>query len=270
MTDDITDHVTRTDVDGVVTVTFHRHDKLNAITGRMLDVLRQAAEDLAERDDLRVLVITGEGRYFTSGLDITELQGDVGRGTDGVVRGSTMRRQYRAQAQHDFYDFLESIEKPIVLAAQGSCMGIGIELGASCDFRLAADTAVFALPEVPNLAVIPGSGGVSRLTRLVGPHWAKWLAMAGETVDAQTALTIGFVHAVYPAAEFAERTQAFAARLAGYPREALGLAKLAIDTAASTDRRGARDVDRLVQTMLFAGDEHRAKVDAFVNRRSRP
>ncbi len=213
----MTEHVTRSDIDGVVTVTFRRDDKLNALTGAMLAELQQAAADLADDDSLRVLVITGEGRYFTSGLDIAELQVDIGRGTDGVVRGSTIRRQYRAQALHDFYDTLETIEKPIVLAAQGPCLGIGIELGSSCDFRLAADSAFFGLPEVANLAVIPGSGGISRLTRLVGPHWTKWLAMAGQTIDAEQARLIGFVHAVYPAETFADQAQAFARHLATLP-----------------------------------------------------
>jgi enoyl-CoA hydratase/carnithine racemase len=168
------------------------------------------------------------------------------------------------------FDRIEAIEKPVVLAPQGPCLGVGIELGASCDFRLASDAATFSLPEVANLAVIPGSGGISRLTRLVGPHWAKWLVMAGETVDAHQALVMGLVHAVYPAAEFPEQVQAFAHRLAALPREALGLAKVAIDTAADVDRRTARDFDRVAQTVLFMSSDYRERVDAFLTRRRDP
>jgi len=174
-----------------------------------------------------------------------------------------MRRQYRADAQHDLFDEIEQIEKPVVLAAQSHCFGVGVELAASCDFRLASDAATFALPEVANLAVIPGSGGISRLTRLVGPHWAKWLAMACERVDAEQAMAMGLAHAVYPAAEFPDRVASFAQRLAAMPREAVGLAKAAIDTAASVDRRSAREFDRLAQSLLFTSDDFRDRVDAF-------
>ena len=118
-----------------------------------------------------------------------------------------------------------------MLAAQGSCLGVGIELAASCDFRLAAEGVKFALPEISNLGVLPASGGISRLTRIVGPAWAKWIAMACQPVDAQQALAMGLVQAVYPAAGFAARARAFCDQLASFPREALGLAKLAIDAA---------------------------------------
>ena len=251
---------------GVLTLIFTRDDKLNAVSEAMLDAIANAVQDLGDRDELRVLVITGEGRYFTSGLDVTSLRGDVGLGTDGTIRGSNIRRQYRNYARHDLWDEMEQVEKPIVLAAQAHCFGVGVEMGVSCDFRLASENATFALPEVPNLAVIPGSGGISRLTRLVGPHWARWMAMAGERVTAQQAVTIGLVHAVYPQGEFAESVQRFAERLASMPREAMGMAKLAIDVAAQADRRTARDFDRVAQTLLFQAPEYQAKVEAFLNR----
>ena len=262
-----TDHARLSEGDGVITVTFTREDKRNAVSGEMYAMLQYAARALAERDDLRVLLITAEGSYFTAGFDITEMKtSTLGESSDGVIRGSNMRYQYRAHAHHDFNDELEQIEKPIVLAAQGHCMGLGVEMGASCDFRLASDAARFGVPEVGNLALIPGAGGVSRLTRLVGPHWAKWLVMAGQTVDAHEAREIGFVHAVYPAAEFAERAREFAVKLATQPREALGVAKMAIDTAASVDRRTARDFDRFAQTTLFLSQEYQDRVHAFQQR----
>jgi enoyl-CoA hydratase len=260
----------REDVDGVVTVTFTRPEKRNAVNTAMFDVLYRAVADLGDRDDLRVLLITAEGPFFTSGLDFASLRLSVGTGTDGIVRGSNIRRQYRREAHHDLFDEIESIEKPVVLAAQGHCFGVGIELGSSCDFRLAADTATFGLPEVANIAVIPGSGGISRLSRLVGPHWARWLAMACETVGAQQALDIGFVHAVYPADTFAEQAAAFARKLAGLPREAMGLAKVSIDAAETLDRRTAREWDRMAQTLLFMSDDFKDRVNAFLGHGQAP
>lgn len=257
------EHARRVDADGVCTVTFTRDHKLNAVSPEMFAVLEGAVHDLAERDDLRVLVITGEGRYFTTGIDIRSLRPDLGQGPDGVVRGSTMRRQYRKEAHHDLFDEIERVEKAVVLAAQSHCFGVGVELSVSCDFRVSTPEATFCLPEVPNLAVIPGSGGICRLTRLIGPHWARWLAMAGQVVDAEAALAMGLLHAIYPASEFQDRVQVFARHLAQLPREAVGLAKVAIDVAADVDRHTARDFDRVAQSLLFASPEHKEKVNAF-------
>jgi enoyl-CoA hydratase/carnithine racemase len=229
----------------------------------MFEMIQGAVEDLRDQDHLRVLVLTGEGDYFTGGKDVAELRVNVGEGTDGTVRGSNMRAQYRTEADHDLFDALEQVEKPVVLAAQGHCLGVGIEMGCSCDFRLAAEGAMFGLPEVRNLAVLPGSGGISRLTRLVGPHWARWLAMACEPVDARQAMAIGLVHAVYPKDEFAEHVRTFAQKLVAMPREALGVAKVAIDMADSVDRGTARVFDRFAQTVLFSSDEFKDRVNAF-------
>ena len=262
----MTAHFRRDVADGVLTITLTRDDKRNAIDFEMWAALETAVDDLATDHSLGVLVITGEGRYFTSGMDIMTLTPNPGMGDDGVLRGSQTRRVYRSNAHHDFFDRIEQVEKPIILAAQNHCFGVGVEMGASCDFRFAADVTTFSLPEIANLSALPASGGMSRLTRLIGPHWTKWIAMAGETIDAQQALAMGFVHAVYPAAEFSEKVQAFAKRLASSHREALGLAKLAIDTATEVDRRTARDFDRLSQTLLFHSPEFQARVKAFGER----
>lgn len=252
------------ETDGVLTVTFARDEKLNAVSDAMIAVLRESAAALAERDELRVLVITGEGRYFTAGRDVGTMGAGRGVGADGVFRGTSLRRDYRRL--HLLFDSFEAIEKPVVLAANGPCLGIGVEMACSCDFRLAAERATFGLPEVPNLAVIPGSGGISRLTRLVGPHWARWMAMAGRNVSAERALTMGFVHEILPDEGFAEEVAAFAASLAALSVEALGLAKLSIDAAASADRASARDFDRMANTLLLSSQDHLDKVAAFRER----
>lgn len=130
------------------------------------------------------------------------------------------------------FDEFESIEKPIVVAHQGPCLGAALEMSLSCDFRLAARGARYALPEI-EFGALPGCGGISRLTRVAGPHWARWLVMAGEQVTADQALAMGIVHAVYPDDTFDSRARAFCARLAGLPYEALGLAKLSIEPSGS-------------------------------------
>jgi enoyl-CoA hydratase/carnithine racemase len=257
----MSEDIRRIDQDNVLTVVFNRDSKLNALSNNMIDELRRAAADLGDRPDLSVMVIRATGRYFTAGMDIDGLATSVGEANGS---GSALRRSYRRL--HLLFDELESIEKPIVLAAHAPCIGVGVELGASCDFRIASDAATFALPEVPNLGVIPGSGGISRVTRLIGPHWTKWLVMAGNTVDAASALQMGFVHAVHPRESFDDEVDKFVQRLTQLPREAVGLAKLAIDATASMDRGTARDFERLANSVLSLSDEHRALVRQYEER----
>jgi enoyl-CoA hydratase len=252
--------------EGIINVTFCRDAKLNAITPAMFDGLEAAVTQLEHRADLRVLVIRGRGRYFTAGVDISTLTLTVAPGGDAPQTGYDVRRSYRAAARHDLFDRLEMVEKPVILAANGPCLGVGVEMSASCDFRLASEAARFRLPEVAKLGVIPGSGGISRLTRLLGVHWVKWLVMGDALVEASTAKDIGLVHAVYPAETFDRDVDEFARKLAALPAEALGLAKLAIDAASEVDRRTAREIDRLAQTMLLQSESLRAGIDHFSSR----
>jgi 1,4-dihydroxy-2-naphthoyl-CoA synthase len=110
------DDISRTDVDGVITLTFTRDRKLNAVSDDMLDVMREAVRDLGDSESIRALIITAEGRYFTAGKDIGQM------GTHSSS-GVALRRNYRRL--HELFDELERIEKPVILAAQGPCLGIG-------------------------------------------------------------------------------------------------------------------------------------------------
>ena len=130
-----------------------------------------------------------------------------------------------------------------------------MELALSCDFRLASDRARFGIPEI-RLGVLPGSGGTSRLTQLVGRGWARWMVMAGQEVTADRALSMGLVHAVYPHAEFDGAVDAFVRELLTLSPEVVGLAKLSIELSSNLDRNAARNVERIANTTLINGDEH--------------
>lgn len=235
---------------GVITVTLDRPEKLNAINPEMTEALWVATRALRDRDDLRVLVITATGKYFTAGIDLAAVPGEV----DGARPASDLAYRRRYRDHHLLYDELEAVEKPVILAAQGPCLGAGVEMAVSCDFRFAAARAHFQLPEI-GLGVIAGSGGTGRLTRLVGPHWAKWMSMAGQAVDADRALQIGLVHDVFPDDEFTASVTAFARQLVEFPAQALGVAKLAVDLSADLDRTGQRHLERIVNTRLTTLDD---------------
>jgi enoyl-CoA hydratase/carnithine racemase len=247
--------------DGILHVVLNRPEKYNAISDDMLARLREAADLFSSRRDLRVMLIRANGKYFSAGVDINpDISPDVGASTlDG-------RRWYRTK-WHSFFDELEAIEKPIVVAHQGPCLGGGLELSLSCDFRLAAPAARYGLPEI-EIGALPGSGGISRLTRLAGPHWTRWLVMAGEQVTADQALSMGIVHAIYDDADLESRARAFCKKLATRSYELLGLAKLAIELATDLDRAQARNVERISNSILFTGPEHKALIQAFMERQA--
>jgi enoyl-CoA hydratase len=247
--------------DGALRLTLSRPEKLNAIDGPMEDALRAAIENLERREDLRALLIRATGRYFSSGF---ELSNRVTRMTE--LEGVEYRREYRRM--HEIFDALERCEKPSIAAIQGPCMGGALELALSCDFRIATEAAVFRLPET-GLGVIPGSGGISRLTRTVGPSWARWLALGGQSVDADRALVIGLVHEVTPVEELDARADALLEDLVAIPGNTAGLAKLAVDTCERVDRATSRDVELIVNSLLVPSEEYARRLTELQSRRRR-
>jgi enoyl-CoA hydratase/carnithine racemase len=272
--DDVHDeqeHARLTEQDGILTVTIDRQSKRNAISSQVTETLWQAATLLADRDDLRCLVITAVGPYFTAGLD---LAGPLGSRpgnpeTEHTHPGWNFRRNYRSH--HLLYDEFEAIEKPIVLAAQGICLGAGVEMAVSCDFRFAVPGAEFGVPEVRSIGMLAGSGGTSRLTRLVGPAWGKWMAMAGKWVPAEQAKQIGLVHDVFPAETFLDDVYAFCRDLITIPAEALGVAKLAVDMYADvSDRSAQRHIDRLIVSGMLNSPDYLNQMARFTDPAENP
>ncbi len=231
--------------DGIITVTLDRPDKLNAISHEMTAALWETVLALGDCDDLRCMVITAKGRYFTAGQDISSPAGNRPGNPETMDQhpGWNFRRDYRSH--HLLYDEMEAVEKPVIMAIQGRCLGAGVEMAGSVDFRFCTPEASFALPEV-KLGSIAGSGGTSRLTRLIGPSWAKWMAMATMEIDADQAKSIGLVHEVYAAESLMDEVYEFCRHLMSLPTEALGLAKMAVDLHADvTDRNIQRQFDRV-------------------------
>jgi enoyl-CoA hydratase len=244
----MTEHALREDKDGVAIVTLNRPDKLNAITIAMRETIFRAVDDLRENEDLRMLLIRAKGTYFSAGIDTVEYYKT--RNPNRTME--QFRREYRRNL-HRFIDEMEAVEKPVVMAIQGPCLGLGLEMAGAVDFRLAAESAKFGLPEI-DLGMIAGSGGTSRMARLCGVGWAKWLAMAGEKIDARTALAAGLVQAVWPQETFDQEVWAFCQRLIAKRADVLGVAKLAVDLCFDLDRHSGRDVERIANTPFALRD----------------
>ncbi len=244
--------------DAIAVLTLSRPATLNSWNQKMRDELREAVRDLVADDALRVLVITGEGRAFSAGEDVRGMQGLTELGTRGF------RRVVRDI--HNVFDELEAIEAPVIAAINGVAAGGGLELALSCDFRIASETAKLGFPE-NNVGLIPGSGGCSRLVKLVGIARAKRLVMSGEMIEARRALEMGLVEEVFPAEELLPKTMAFARQLAEKAPLALGLAKLVLNACANVDPGTGRHLERLGQSILKRTEDHEEGAKAFVEKR---
>ena len=155
------------------------------------------------------------------------------------------------------------MEKPFVVAHQGPCVGGGLELSLSCDFRLAAKGARYSFPE-GKFGVLPASNGVSRLTRLVGTHWARYIIMANLPVDADRALMMGLVHEVFPDQSFEADVMKFCRHLAEQHAEQMGAAKLAIEMSRDVGLAQARNVERMANSALMLNPEYLETVERYI------
>jgi len=180
-------HLTVSVQDRIATLTVNRPDKLNALNAATIGELGAAIEEVQARDDVAAAILTGAGRAFVAGADISELTGI------SALEGRRLARR----GQEIFRKF-ETSHKPTVAAVNGFALGGGCELAMSCQIRIASETAKFGQPEV-KLGLIPGYGGTQRLPRLVGRGRALQLLLTGEMIDAQEAYRIGLVNRVVPA-----------------------------------------------------------------------
>ena len=252
-----------TEEDGAILVaTLNRPEKLNALTGQTMALFEAALHRFRDTPSLKVMLIRATGRYFCSGADLRD-RSEPPRMPDRT--GVAIRERHRLQlhGMHRIYDEMESIEKPIVVAHQGPCVGGGLELSLSCDFRLAAKSAAFAFPE-GLFGVLPASNGVSRLTRICGPHWARWLIMANKPADADMALNMGLVHQVFPDESFEQEVMDFCRHLASQNGEQMGAAKIAIELANDVSRDQARHVERMANSALMLNPDYLARLEAYV------
>lgn len=234
-------------VENILIATFNRPDKLNAMSFEMVDLIEQAVHRFRDTPELRVMLLKSKGRYFSAGADLKQGNSES-RGMP--TRGSQVREQHRRLPMRRVWDEMEGIEKPFVVAHHARCVGGSLEMSLSCDFRLAAASASYAFPEA-KFGVLPATNGVSRLVRLIGPHWARYMIMANIPLEAQEALNAGLVHKVYPDETFEDDVMAFCRHLAKQDPELVGAAKVAIELAADLPAHQAASVERLVNSSIM-------------------
>ncbi|MBZ4321901.1 enoyl-CoA hydratase/isomerase family protein [Streptomyces huiliensis] len=237
--------------EGVGTVRLDR-PPMNALDIATQDRLRELAEEITHRADVRAVVLWGGEKVFAAGADIKEM-----RDMDHPAMIA------RSRSLQDAFTAVARIPKPVVAAVTGYALGGGCELALCADFRIAADNAKLGQPEIL-LGLIPGAGGTQRLPRLIGPSKAKDLIFTGRQVKADEALAIGLVDRVVPAAEVYEQAHAWAARLAAGPAIALRAAKEAVDSGLETDIDTGLAIERNWFAGLFATEDREIGMRSFV------
>jgi len=252
--------VLTTQESGILTIAFNRPEVLNALNERMVAELGNALKR-AERDTaIRCVVLTGNGRGFSSGQDLAAFLTLRGEGDGPSIR------EHLKQGYNRIIIRMRGLEKPIIAAMNGAAAGVGLSIGLAADIRIAADNASFTTG-FSRIGLAPDGGMSFMLPLIVGLGRAAELTFTAERIDAAEAHRLGIVNRVVPAAELGAATGALAAQLAAMPTRALGLTKRAFNRAILPDLETLLDYEAHIQEIAGRSADHREGVDAFLSKR---
>jgi 2-(1,2-epoxy-1,2-dihydrophenyl)acetyl-CoA isomerase len=243
---------------GVANVALNRPKKLNAFDGTMHEELYDALEVAASDDEVRCVVLRGEGKGFSAGADLAQIV----EGADGDPDlGEYLRSTYSRLVSR-----MVSMEKPIVAVLHGPVYGAGVGIALACDIRIAAESAKFSVAFI-KIGLMPDAGVSFLLPRVVGLGRAMEMSMLGDAVDAEEALRIGLVNRVVPDDELADEALVLAGRLAAMPTSALGKVKHSLYASFESDLQTALEREAEGQTYCGYTADHREGVAAFFEKR---
>lgn len=241
--------------DGIAVLTLNRPEKLNALNSEVRRLLMSALAELAEDDEVRVVVIHGAGeRAFVAGADISEFA------------ARTPMEQRAVYERPRIYEMVASFPKPVIAAIHGFCLGGGSELALACDVRVADATTRISQAEI-RIGLIPGGGGTQRLARLVGPGQTLRMVLTGDMIDAEEAYRIGLVEFLAEEGRHLETALELAGRMARWSPVALRLAKEATRAAFEMPLSAGLRYERELFLAAFASEDGREGVRAFVEKR---
>jgi len=241
--------------EGVAVVRLNRPEAANALNSLVLTRLLETFEGLRDNMAVRGIVITGEGKHFCAGADI----GEMAKMDDMAAKGFAETGQRLMFA-------IEGIGKPVIAAVNGHAAGGGLELALACDFIVAAESAVFAAPEV-RLGIIPGFGGTQRLSRLIGKARAKELIYTGQGINARVACAIGLVNRIFPDGALLDGAVDLMKDICSHSSIALRLAKEVIDTGSEIDLTNACNIELDAFAFCFNSDDRKEGISAFLEKR---
>lgn len=234
-------------------IQLNRPDVLNALNQEIMSEVCDALEAYDRSSETRVVVLTGNERAFAAGADITQM---------AEANPVTML----SSSFIGYWDRLRRISKPVIAAVSGYALGGGCELAMACDMIVASETAKFGQPEI-NIGVIPGAGGTQRLTRVIGKPLAMEMVLNGRFLSAEEALRHGLVNRVVPVDDYLAEALKFAAEIAERAPIAVQLGKEAVNAALETSLQAGLAYERRLFYLLFATDDQKEGMDAFINKR---
>lgn len=240
----------------IAIITASRPKAMNALNTDLLVELGRAADLVAEDKNVKVLVVTGEGKAFVAGADIVEMKDfNSEQGRQWGELGSTV------------FNKIEKLKIPSIAAVNGFALGGGCELAMCCDIRIASDNAKFGQPEV-GLGITPGYSGCVRLPRLVGPAKAKELIYTGDLISAAEAERLGLVNRVVPQEKLMESALEMARKIASRAQLAVRYSKMAINRGLETDIETAIVFENQVFALCFATEDQKEGMTAFIEKRN--
>lgn len=246
---------------GVGWIRLNRPEKMNAIGTLTRKQLGDAIK-AAERDDaVRVVVLTGSGRAFCSGADVTEMVGDGHMRTPEDV-GNVLRTEYMPMLTR-----LRTMPKPVIAAMNGPAVGIGASYALACDIRIAVPEA-YLMEAFINIGLAPDGGVSWLLPRLVGTAVAYEMFFTGKPLAAADAHRLGIINRVVPQERFEEEVRELATQIASQPRQALAAAKRAVNHALESSYEEALEFESYLQEAQAASQEFVDGVQAFLARRA--
>ena len=238
----------------IAKITINRPEALNALNSEVLDELNLLLDEVKANKDLRVAILTGEGRSFVAGADIKEMSSlSAIEGKEFGDKGLSVFRK------------LETLPIPVIAQINGFALGGGCEIAMSCDFRIASDKALFGQPEV-GLGITPGFAGTQRLQRLVGPGYAKYLIYTANNIKADKAYEIGLVQEVVEADKLEETVQKLAEKIASNAPIAVRASKEAINVGGQVDIDSALKVEENLFGLTFSTEDQKTGMHAFINK----
>lgn len=226
----------------------NRPDKLNALNLEVVRGILEALKEEASKKDVKVVIITGEGRAFSAGADVSMFK-DLSP-IEAFKLSKELNEGFRA---------IREFPKPIIAMVNGFALGGGLELAMACDLRIASDKAQFGQPEI-TLGIITGAGGSFRLPELVGLAKAKELLFTGDLIGAEEALRIGLVNRVVPHERLEEETRSIAMKIAERPAKVLELYKAVLNGAPY-------DLEALAFGLVFSTHDSKEGINAFLEKR---
>lgn len=245
--------------DGVMLLTLNRPEVLNSFNAKMADDVQRALREAAGDGDVRAVLITGTGRAFCSGQDLSEVLPTDGKPAPEL--GEIVRRQY-----NPIIHAIRTLEKPVVCAVNGVAAGAGANLAFACDIVVASEEAVF-IQSFGKIGLIPDSGGTFILPRIVGLQRAAALTMLGEKLTAARARDWGLVYDVVPGTVLAGTSFEIAKRLATLPTRGLGLTKRGFNAAFANDLDTQLALEEQLQGEAGRTLDYTEGVRAFVEKR---